>query len=86
MAKPKVVVSDAQRARSAEATNPGSQQLVVTLDKAKNRTTSVLNFVIIVQMLALAYLVFCIASMVPQARAHFVDVFLHPDLSFFLAR
>lgn len=60
---------------------PAPPQLVVSV----SRTDRTLYFVIVLLLMSLAYLVFCVASMVPQARAHFVDVFLHPSLGFFLA-
>ena len=83
MAKPTVITGkDATDHRRDIAS--GAQPRRVELSISPTRRSSTLVFVIVVQMIALAYLVFCIASMVPQARAHFVDVFLHPDLSFFL--
>ncbi len=63
------------------AATPASPQLVVSV----TRTDRTLYFVIVLLLMTLAYLVFCVASMVPQARAHFVDVFLHPSLGFFLS-
>ncbi len=37
-------------------------------------------------LIFLGYIVFTIASMVPSARQHFVDLFLSPNLNLFLSR
>lgn len=45
-----------------------------------------LKIVIVFQMAIIAYLVFSILSMVPRARAHFIDVLLSPSISFLMAQ
>ena len=57
----------------------------VTLTEA-SRKKDVLNYLMMAILLgALAYTAFTIGSMVPDARRHFVDTFLNPQLRHFLA-
>lgn len=44
-----------------------------------------LKFVICMLLVVIAYLLFCIVSMVPEARSHFIQIFMNPSLGLFLA-
>lgn len=44
-----------------------------------------LRFVIFLLLIFIGYIGFTVASMVPQARAHFIDLLLHPNFTFFLS-
>lgn len=54
--------------------------------KVSYRSDWRLKIVIFLLLIVIAYLVFTFASMVPQARAHFIDLLLNPRLDFFMTR
>lgn len=57
------------------------QQLTV-----RYRSDRPLRFAIFLLLIFIGYIGFTVASMVPQARAHFIDLLLHPNFNFFLSR
>ena len=63
------------------ASAPSGQSVL----KVTYRSDWRLKIVIFLLLMALAYLVFTFASMVPQARAHFIDLLLNPRLDFFMS-
>lgn len=52
--------------------------------KAKVKPTRIPHFLAVIFALALAYIAFTIGTMVPQARAHFWHLLIHPSPEHFL--
>lgn len=59
----------------------GKQQAVVAVRSPVKYQLAILGLLFV-----LAYVVFTVASMVPPARQHFIDLLLAPNFSLFLAR
>lgn len=52
----------------------------------RSRSDFRLRMVIFLLLIFIGYIGFTVASMVPQARTHFIDPLLSPNLNFFLSR